>query len=261
MSASDKYTYDPLDTRPGEMEVRLGGEPDSYNIMMTNAKSQRYALNLFGNGLIYHSQPFPENTEITGYVKLVVWIAMDVPDTDFMVTVHEIMPDGTSIQLADDALRARYRESPRREKLVRPGEITRYEFNQFWFFSRRIAKGSRLRLVFWSPNSIHLEKNYNSGGVIAEESGKDARTAHITLYHALTIRAIKRFRWQGRTRRNDMRKNWFLFLFMVSITLCLFSSQEKKEEPNVVALIGGTLIDGTGASHNCLSIPLFYNNI
>jgi predicted acyl esterase len=40
-----------------------------------------------------------------------------------------------------------------------------------------------LRLVFWSPNSIHLEKNYNGGGVVAEESGKDARTAHITLYH------------------------------------------------------------------------------
>jgi putative CocE/NonD family hydrolase len=182
-SASDKYTYDPLDTRPGEVEVRLGGEPDSYNIMMTNAKSQRYALNLFGNGLIYHSEPFPEETEITGYVKLVAWIAMDVEDTDFMVTLHEIMPDGTSIQLTDDALRARYRESPREEKLVTPGEITRYEFKQFWFFSRQIAKGSRLRLVFWSPNSIHLEKNYNSGGVVAEESGKDVRTAHITLYH------------------------------------------------------------------------------
>jgi len=100
-----------------------------------------------------------------------------------MVTLHEIMPDGTSIQLTDDALRARYRESNREEKLVKPGEITRYEFKQFWFFSRQIAKGSRLRLVFWSPNSIHLEKNYNSGGVVAEESGKDAKTAHITLYH------------------------------------------------------------------------------
>jgi len=183
LSTSDKYTYDPLDTRPGEFEMEQGGEPDSYNIMDTNAKSQRYALNLFGNGLIYHSEPFPENTEITGYVKLVAWIALDVLDTDFMVTLHEITPDGTSIQLTDDALRARYRESPREEKLVTPGEINRYEFKQFWFFSRQIAKGSRLRLVFWSPNSIHLEKNYNGGGVVAEESGKDARTAHITLYH------------------------------------------------------------------------------
>ena len=185
LSTSDKYIYDPLDIRPGEFEMEQRGEPDSYNIMGTNAKSQRYAISAarFGSGLIYHSEPFPENTELTGYVKLVTWISMDVPDTDFMVTLHEIMPDGTSIQLTDDALRARYRESPRKEKPVTPGEITRYEFSQFWFFSRQIAKGSRLRLVFWSPNSIYFEKNYNSGGVVAEESGKDARTAHIALYH------------------------------------------------------------------------------
>jgi hypothetical protein len=34
-----------------------------------------------------------------------------------------------------------------------------------------------------SPNSIQVEKNYNSGGVVASESAKDARTAHIALYH------------------------------------------------------------------------------
>ncbi|MCX5672876.1 MAG: CocE/NonD family hydrolase [Planctomycetota bacterium] len=185
LSTSATYTYDPLDTRPGKLEMKEGGEPDSYNIMQTNARSRRYAMSAerFGCGLIYHSDPFLESTELTGYVKLVAWISVDVPDTDFMATLHEITPDGTSIQLTDDALRARYRESRREEKLVTPGEITRYEFKQFWFFSRRIAKGSRLRLVFWSPNSIHLQKNYNSGGVVAEESGKDARTAHITLYH------------------------------------------------------------------------------
>lgn len=58
-----------------------------------------------------------------------------------------------------------------------------YEFKSFTFFSRRIAKGSRLRLLLHSPNSIQSEKNYNSGGVVANESGEDARTAHITLYH------------------------------------------------------------------------------
>ncbi len=184
-ASSDTYTYDPLDTRPGEMEIRLGGERGSYNIMRTNALTQRYAKSVsqFGHGLVYESRPLSRDTEISGYAKLVVWISMDVPDTDFMVTVHEILPDGTSIQLTDDALRARYRESPRKPKLARPGEIHRYEFNQFWFFSRVLKKGSRIRLVFLSPNSIHLEKNYNGGGVVAEESAKDAQTARITMHH------------------------------------------------------------------------------
>jgi predicted acyl esterase len=50
-------------------------------------------------------------------------------------------------------------------------------------FSRRISKGSRLRLVISSPNTPGVEKNYNSGGVVADETAKDARTAHVTLYH------------------------------------------------------------------------------
>jgi hypothetical protein len=173
-SAPDCYVYDPLDVRPAELEKE---EVKNY------LTDQRYALNLFGNGLVYHSAPFPEDTEITGYVRLEVWIALDVPDTDFHVTLSEILPDGSHIQLTEDLLRARYRESLREERLVTSGEISRYMFDGFTFFSRRVAQGSRLRLLFHCPNTIYLQKNYNSGGVVAEESGADARVAHVTLYH------------------------------------------------------------------------------
>lgn len=173
-SQPDYYVYDPLDVRPAELEREE---------IKNHLTDQRYALNLFGNGLVYHSLPFDEDTEITGYAKFVAWIALDVPDTDFQVTISEILPDGSHIQLTRDLVRARYRESLRQEKLVTPGEINRYEFDGFTFFSRRIAKGSRLRLLLRSPNSIYIQKNYNSGGNVAEESGKDARTAHVTLYH------------------------------------------------------------------------------
>jgi putative CocE/NonD family hydrolase len=167
------YVYDPLDLRPAELER----EP-----IKNEVTDQRRALNLFGNGLVFHSDPFPEAAEITGYLKLVAWIALDVPDTDFAVNVYEIKPDGTSIALADDLKRARYRESLHQEKLVKPGAIERYEFGSFNFFSRRLEKGSRLRLVLSSPNSIYVEKNYNSGGEVAAESRADARTAHVALY-------------------------------------------------------------------------------
>jgi hypothetical protein len=174
VSQPDTYTYDPLDLRPAELERE---EVKDY------FTDQRYALNLFGNGLVYHSAPFEQDTEVTGFLKLVAWIALDVPDTDFQVTVSEILSDGSHIQLTQDLLRARYRESLRAEKLVTPGEINRYEFDGFTFFSRRIAKGSRLRLLIVSPNTIYLEKNYNRGGVVAAETGADARTAHVTLFH------------------------------------------------------------------------------
>jgi putative CocE/NonD family hydrolase len=170
----DKYTYDPLDTRPAALEQK-----DNPHYLT----DQTGAMNLFGNGLVYHSDAFAADTEITGYMKLVAWIALNVPDTDFAVEVDEIRPDGSSVQLTGDLMRARYRDSLTEEKPAKPGEINRYEFSGFTFFSRRIAKGSRLRLIVSCPNSIQLEKNYNSGGVVAAESGKDARAAQVTLYH------------------------------------------------------------------------------
>ena len=170
----DRYVYDPLDLRPAELE-----KEDIKN----SITDQRYALNLYGNGVVYHTEPFAADTEISGFVKLAVWIAIDVPDTDFSASLYEILPDGTSVELTSDNIRARYRESLSQEKLVKPGEINEYVFDGFTFFSRRIAKGSRLRLVLNSPNTIYLEKNYNSGGVVAEETAKDAHTAHITVFH------------------------------------------------------------------------------
>ena len=80
-------------------------------------------------------------------------------------------------------MRVRYRQSIRSAKLVTPGVVERYDFTGFTFFSRKIAKGSRLRLVFECINSPGIEKNYNSEGVVETETAKDARTAHITLYH------------------------------------------------------------------------------
>lgn len=170
----DRYVYDPLDTRPDALQQK-----DIPNTIT----DQSTAMNLNGNGVIYHSEPFDADTEITGYVKFTAWIALNVPDTDLAVELDEIKPDGTSIELTSDLMRARYRESLTEEKLLKPGEINRYEFNGFTFFSRRIAKGSRLRLILKCPNSIQQEKNYNSGGVVAAESGKDARTAQVTVYH------------------------------------------------------------------------------
>jgi putative CocE/NonD family hydrolase len=144
---------------------------------------QSSALNLNGNGTVYHSEPFAAAAEISGQVKLTLWMSLDVPDTDFQASLYEILPNGGSVLLTSDYLRARFRDSTQKESLVPAGQAVRYDFTGFSWFSRRISKGSRLRLVIVSPNTPGVEKNYNSGGVVADETAKDARTAHVTLYH------------------------------------------------------------------------------
>jgi putative CocE/NonD family hydrolase len=173
-AAADKWTYDPLDTRPGD------AEPDDEPAGLT---SQRGVMNTYGNGAIYHSEPFADATEVTGFLKLSIWLAMDVPDTDLEAEVYEILPGGESVLLTGATIRARYRESLRQEKLVTPGKTEKYVLDNFTFFSRRIAKSSRLRLFVHCPNTPSVEKNYNSGAVVALETAKDAKTAHVTLVH------------------------------------------------------------------------------
>lgn len=173
-SPPDKYRYDPLDVRYAELE-----KEDVKNFLT----DQRHELNLFGAGVVYHTQPFLEPVEITGYMKFVASMKLNVPDTDFLVFVSAILPDGRSIFLSKDQLRARYRESLRKEKLIKPGTINRYEFTGFTFISRQLPKGTRLRLVLRAPSTIYLERNYNSGGRVECETAKDARTAEVTVYH------------------------------------------------------------------------------
>ena len=170
----DRYVYDPRDVSTAALESTL--DPS----LLTD---QSLIVARRGKQLVYHSAPFENDTEVSGFFRFSAWLAIDQPDTDFAVSVYEILPNGTSIKLTDDRQRARYRESPRMPKLITTRKPLRYEFGQFTFISRLITRGSRLRLVIGPINSIYAQKNYNSGGDVSAESARDARTVTVTLFH------------------------------------------------------------------------------
>ena len=172
-----EFTYDPLDTTRGENVE--GVEPND----KIAGLDQRLPLSIGKDGLVYHLGPFPGETLLVGCPSMTLWVSIDTPDTDLEADLYEIQPDGTSIALWSDVRRLRYRESLREPKLVKPGEIVKCDFDPGLFVARKLMKGSRLRLVITSPNSIFWQKNYCSGGVVAEETAKDARTCHVQIYH------------------------------------------------------------------------------
>ena len=176
----DTFIYDPLDTTRGE---RVDGiEPKE----KTAGIDQTYPLSIANDGLVYHTDALPNETSFIGCPAVTLWVSIDTPDVDLSAHLYEIQPDGTSIVLWSDTRRLRYRDSLREAKLVKPGEIVRCDFNPGLFVARHLMKGSRLRLVLSSPNSIHFQKNYCSGGVVAEETAKEARTCHVQVYHDAT---------------------------------------------------------------------------
>lgn len=170
----DCYIYDPNDIDLAWIECIL--EPG-------NRTDQRMIYASSGRQLIYHSEPFDKEVEIAGFFKFSAWISIDRPDTDFRVSIYEIDLDGTSTLLSADSIRARYRKSLREAELIRTRDPLRYDFQRFTFVARQMKKGSRLRLAIGPINSIFSQKNYNSGGIVAEESIQEAQPVTVKLWH------------------------------------------------------------------------------
>jgi putative CocE/NonD family hydrolase len=176
----DAYTYDPRNTQGPHVEAESLTARDSL-------VDQRVVLALSGRQLVYHSEPFERDTEITGFFKLSAWIAIDCPDTDLYATIYEISDDGTSLRLSTDAIRARYRQGLRTPKLIHTGDPLRYDFERFTFVSRLVRGRHRLRLCIAPVGRLiegaFTQKNYNAGGVVSEESVQDARPVTVKLFH------------------------------------------------------------------------------
>jgi putative CocE/NonD family hydrolase len=176
-TGTDTFVYDPMDPRRGESVEGIDPKEKTAGI------DQALALNIGKDGLVYHTDPLPNETPLIGCPAVNLWVSIDTPDVDLECDLYEIQPDGTSIAIWNDLRRLRYRESLREPKLVKPGEIVRCDFNPGLFVARRLMKGSRLRLIVTAVNSISWQKNYCSGGVVAEETAKDAHTCSIQVYH------------------------------------------------------------------------------
>lgn len=172
-SSHSQYVYDPLDTSKAER-----GVADDYIV------DQGEAMHVDGDGLIFHSEPFDEATEISGYLRLEAWIEMDVPDTDINATLYEIRADGTSIALAGETLRARHRDGLREVRMMEAGVVEKLLFKRFYWFSRRVAKDSRLRLFIRPANGLQQQRHYNAAKPVHEQTAEDARTATVRLHHS-----------------------------------------------------------------------------
>ena len=166
----DTIIYDPLDISSADVV-------SSENYMLDQSEAFQNCK------LIYHSLPFKNDVVIAGNIRVNLFLQINTPDTDIQFNLYEIKSSGESIFLTSDMMRARFRESLKKEKLIKPDEINLYEFDSKFLIVRKIDKNSRLRLVFSTLNSPDYQKNYNSGGDVSFETSKDAQTAIIRLFH------------------------------------------------------------------------------
>ena len=134
------------------------------------------------DALVFHSAPLSRSVDVAGQMRLNLIVQSDAPDFDLWAQVQMVMPDGTAVTLGEDMRRARFRDGFFRQELLQPGQVVTIPFRFNWI-AWRIPAGARLRLVLMPLNSPDYQKNYNTGGRIGYENPKDARVAHIALFH------------------------------------------------------------------------------
>ncbi|MBU6296437.1 MAG: CocE/NonD family hydrolase, partial [Planctomycetes bacterium] len=132
--------------------------------------------------LTFTSAPLEKPVEWTGKIEADLKVASSAPDTDFIVRVSDVYPDGRSILLVDYIRRARYREGFTKEVFLKPGEITTIRFDVGWI-SQIFNKGHRIRVTVCSTAAPFYEPNPNSSAPISPDFPKDAQVAENSVFH------------------------------------------------------------------------------
>jgi putative CocE/NonD family hydrolase len=171
----DLLTYDPADPVPswGFRVMYTGGTTVAGPFDQRRVEER-------DDVLVYTSEPFTQPTEMVGDVDAHLFFSTDVRDTDFIVKLCVVWPDGTSLNLADGALRARYRGGYDAPSLLEPGQVYEVKVG-LGPTGYRFEPGMRLRLQVTNSAFPHLERNMNTGN----PSGEDAQgvIARTTLLH------------------------------------------------------------------------------
>lgn len=130
----------------------------------------------------FTTAPLEAPVEWTGRIRAEIYLSSTARDTDLIVRVSDVYPDGRSILLVDYPWRVRYREGFDREVLLTPGQVARVAFDVGWI-SQIFNRGHRIRVTIASTGSPLYEPNPQTGDPLTIESPKETVVATNTLYH------------------------------------------------------------------------------
>lgn len=161
------FTYDPADPSPTVGGANLNRESGSYDQREIEARD---------DVVVYTSPALDTPIEVTGDLRAEIWIVTDVPDTDVVVRLTDVYPDGRSMLVADSIARAAGDATP-----LTPGEPVRVVVDlgpHSYVFNR----GHRVRVSVTSANAPRFAPNPNTGAAFLAP-GETGRLAHTTVLH------------------------------------------------------------------------------
>jgi hypothetical protein len=138
--------------------------------------------------LTFTTETLEDGVTVYGPVKATFHASSSAPDTDFVVRLCRVAPDGRSYSLADGIVRASWRDSldeagnfipGRKPSPLEPGRV--YEFTvSLWSTAYTFAPGDRLRVQVTSSCHPRWDRNPNTGALAydAETTVPARQTLH-----------------------------------------------------------------------------------
>lgn len=168
--AERTYAHDPAHPVP-----TIGGQ----NLIIAKGPMDQRSVEDRPDVLIFTTPVLAEPIEITGRITAKLFVASDATDTDFVVKLMDVYPDGRSMLVTDGILRARYRKSFSEPEFLTAGET--YEIAvDLWSTSLILNKGHSLRIAIASSNHPRFDVNPGTGKNSWEETSP--RVAHNTIH-------------------------------------------------------------------------------
>ncbi|MEL6533962.1 MAG: CocE/NonD family hydrolase [Bacteroidota bacterium] len=125
------------------------------------------------DGLVWESEPLAQDYVFSGAPVAQVTLTPNVKDADLIVTWYEVTTDNQVIRLSLDRERLSYVADNTTRQLLTPGEPVTFILKDSFWMGRKIAAGSRLRVMVNVGSSHEYQKNYGSGNSVSEETQAD----------------------------------------------------------------------------------------
>lgn len=176
----DVYTYDPRNPVPS-----LGGRSCCYYPIAPMGGADRTGAEIRPDVLVYTSEVLEDDVEVTGPVTATLHAATSARDTDWVVKLIDLYPDGRPVNVAEGILRARYRNSLEVPELLEPDRV--YEFVVDLIATSNVFQaGHRIRVEVTSSDFPQFDRNPNTGQRLGEYDYVDFTTAVQTVFHNAT---------------------------------------------------------------------------
>jgi len=176
--ASDHFSYDPSNPVPS-----TGGPICCISKDAAPAGSyDQKEVEARADVLLYTSAPLEQDMEVTGPLRVILFVSSSAKDTDFTVKLVDVNPDGSSFNIQDSILRARYRDGYDKQIFMEPGGVYKLDID-LHATGNVFLTGPRIRLPISSSNFPRFVRNLNTGGNNYDET--EWVVANNTIHHTV----------------------------------------------------------------------------